>query len=354
MTTTQVNWVNIGLMIFSCIIAFFIPFELFLFSYAFLGPLHYLTEISWLHRRNYFTQGKKDYIFLVVLGILILLSSFLQQILGWFLPVNEDGTLKDVGLQNIVSKFDEISPTLIFLSFGAAMVMILVKNKTFKYLSYGLLFLLGLAMNSNEFYILLFAVFLPTLIHVFIFTGIFILLGALKGKSTSGYLSLLVFIACAISFFLLIPQSSYAVSDYARAAYDDSFFSLNYQVLYWFTPGMLQGIQSMDGLRDLIYKSTTGIIITRFIAFAYTYHYLNWFSKTSIIKWHEISKTGLGIIVLLWATALGLYAYDYKTGLTALYFLSFLHVLLEFPLNFQSFKQVGEQIKLRLSPSSKS
>src|SRR5438045_6620252 len=31
------------------------PFHVFLFAYAVLGPLHYLTEISWLHDRNYFT-----------------------------------------------------------------------------------------------------------------------------------------------------------------------------------------------------------------------------------------------------------------------------------------------------------
>ena len=31
---------------------------MFLFAYAFLGPLHYLTEISWLHDRQYFAKGK--------------------------------------------------------------------------------------------------------------------------------------------------------------------------------------------------------------------------------------------------------------------------------------------------------
>lgn len=64
MALTQVNYMNIGLMILSCIIAFFLPFELFLFSYAVLGPLHYLTEISWLHKRNYFSPGKSDYLLL--------------------------------------------------------------------------------------------------------------------------------------------------------------------------------------------------------------------------------------------------------------------------------------------------
>src|SRR6476620_636665 len=56
---TQVNYLNIALMIVSCLLAFRFPFELFLFSYAILGPLHYLTEISWLHERKYFTEDKR-------------------------------------------------------------------------------------------------------------------------------------------------------------------------------------------------------------------------------------------------------------------------------------------------------
>ncbi|MFN3940014.1 MAG: hypothetical protein ACK4IY_05470, partial [Chitinophagales bacterium] len=99
---------------------------------------------------------------------------------------------------------------------------------------------------------------------------------------------------------------------------------------------------------DAIYFSNTGILITRFIAYAYTYHYLNWFSKTSIIKWHDVPKQQLFIILTLWVLSVVLYASNYYTGLMALYFLSFLHVVLEFPLNFQSFKQIGEQLRMRL------
>ena len=40
MDTRQLNLLNIGLMIFSTVVAFILPFELFLFSYAVLGPLH--------------------------------------------------------------------------------------------------------------------------------------------------------------------------------------------------------------------------------------------------------------------------------------------------------------------------
>jgi hypothetical protein len=36
------------------------PFQLFLFSYIVIGPLHYLTEINWLEKQNYFLcQGSR-------------------------------------------------------------------------------------------------------------------------------------------------------------------------------------------------------------------------------------------------------------------------------------------------------
>src|ERR1700750_2694511 len=72
----QVNYLNIGLMIVSFFCALIRPFETFLFVYAFLGPLHYLTEISWLHDRNYFTKGKYDYLLLWTVGFLLSLEFF--------------------------------------------------------------------------------------------------------------------------------------------------------------------------------------------------------------------------------------------------------------------------------------
>src|SRR5438128_4598659 len=55
----RINYLSIGLMIGACLAAYVFPFELFLFSYAILGPLHYLTEISWLHERKYFTESER-------------------------------------------------------------------------------------------------------------------------------------------------------------------------------------------------------------------------------------------------------------------------------------------------------
>ena len=82
----------------------------------------------------------------------------------------------------------------------------------------------------------------------------------------------------------------------------------------------------------------------RLIAFAYTYHYLNWFSKTSIIKWHEVPRRRTAAMVVIWLGALALYAWDYDSGMAVLYFLSILHVMLEFPLDHLTFVGIGKEL----------
>ena len=72
----QINYINIGLMFMSAVLAFFMPFETFLFAYAFIGPLHYLTEISWLHDRQYFSKGKYDFAFLLIIGVILSIAAF--------------------------------------------------------------------------------------------------------------------------------------------------------------------------------------------------------------------------------------------------------------------------------------
>ena len=52
MSLNGLNHLNSGLMLLSVAVAAVLPFELFLFAYAILGPAHYLTQISWLHDRN--------------------------------------------------------------------------------------------------------------------------------------------------------------------------------------------------------------------------------------------------------------------------------------------------------------
>jgi hypothetical protein len=342
---TRINVVNIGLMIFSCIAAFIMPFEVFLFAYAFLGPLHYLTEISWLHDRQYFTKGKYDSIVLWVIGGIILLESLASRN-GWDLPFD-----------------NAFGNKIIFLALTGSILMVFVKNAYIKV--FGLFFILFIAQgifkgDPRDNFAFFIGALLPTLVHVFVFTGFFILYGALKSRSQSGLISFIVFIVCPILLFILFKDRTFIeVTKYGKDSYQaagEGFFTTNREfleklfhidfpqlkdaagnLLYYELPdGSQMAASDYTNAPQVVFHSQAGILLMRFIAFAYTYHYLNWFSKTEIIKWHKVPKARFIGVIILWIVSLVLYGVNYALGLRWLYFLSFCHVLLEFPLNVVS------------------
>ncbi len=89
-----------------------------------------------------------------------------------------------------------------------------------------------------------------------------------------------------------------------------------------------------------IYFYSFGIKTMQFITFAYANHYLNWFSKTFIIKWHKTTKIKIVSIIIVWILSVSHYLYNYKTGLYWLYILSLTLFILEFLLNITSVKNL--------------
>jgi hypothetical protein len=325
-TTAQINYLNIALMIGSCALAFVFPFELFLVSYAVLGPLHYLTEISWLHDHSYFTEHRPDrrkhrphrgWLFLVAVAMVALIAGLVA--------------VEGVGAR--LSPKWEI--TFVYAVFVSALLVTEIKDRTARVISLVVACVLLGLLATSRFYVVA-AFFLVTIIHVLIFTGAFILYGSLKHRSISGILSLLVFLLCVISFFVSVP-AGHVPGEFVRASYR-SFNGLNTELIKLLHLGPAS--TSAD-----VYQSAGGLMIMRLIAFAYTYHYLNWFSKTSIIKWHQVPKARTVAIVLAWLGAVAFYAYDYDTGMLLFYFMSILHVMLEFPLNHRTFAEIGRQLQ---------
>jgi hypothetical protein len=325
-TTNQVNYLNLGLMVVSCVFAYIIPFELFLFAYAVLGPLHYLTEISWLHDRKYFVEAKRGRDKKARRAWLMLVAATLAVMLY--------GVIAERVLKQSVTPIWEIA--LFYLVFVMASELWLSRKRSTGMAVIALTAITLLFFSGSRYYAL-FAFFLITIIHVFVFTAAFILFGALKSKSRSGVLSLIVFVLCGLSFFVYAPSAlGHTVGDYARNSYS-SFQTLNAELIKIFQLGTGASVRE-------IYESSAGLTVMRFIAFAYTYHYLNWFSKTSIIKWHEIPRSRTAVIIGLWLIALGVYGYSYQAGMLMLYFLSVLHVMLEFPLNHHTLAGIGKEL----------
>jgi hypothetical protein len=400
----QINYLNMGLMALSAVLAYFLPFETFLFAYAFLGPLHYLTEISWLHDRNYFSKGKYDFIVLLVIGVLLSYAAF----------------AKDFGINvDFYESFVEANlfDKLIVLALFSAILFALVENIFVKIVSILLLFvfisgwLSPERADANRASTTVFALtsLVPTLIHVYVFTGLFMLYGALKSRSKTGLLSIVAFILFPIILVFMAPVNTKNnfLSDYGKKAYyadGEGFFYTNVSILdhfklskdplltnkqyldsivnkksadnqipvaerarisdslknklnenfivpnpeseYYMKPIPVKyaiPINGKDYYWNTVFFSTIGIMLMRFIAFAYLYHYLNWFSKTEVIRWHKVPKIRFAAVIILWLLACGAYAYDYSIGLNFLFFLSFTHVLLEFPLNIVSIVGIGTE-----------
>lgn len=313
-------------MICSGVLAFLFPFELFLVSYAILGPLHYLTEISWLHDRKYFTEDRPG-------------RRKRRPHRGWLILVAGAMFALIAGLVAVEGVGARLSPkweiTFVYAVFVCALLVTEIRDRTRQLITFGIAgALLGL-LATSRFYVIA-AFFLVTIIHVLVFTAAFILYGTLKQRSISGLVSLLVFVICVASFFVYAPASHQA-GEFVRASYR-SFNGLNTELIKLFHLG--PAATPAD-----VYQSVGGLMVMRLLAFAYTYHYLNWFSKTSIIKWHEVPGSRTVAIILVWLGAVACYAYDYDTGMLLFYFMSILHVMLEFPLNHRTFAEIGRQLK---------
>ena len=400
----KINYLNIGLMLVTMALAYYFPFETFLFAYAFLGPLHYLTEISWLHDRQYFTKGKYDFIPLLLIGIALSYAAFAKD--SGF-DMEFFNTFAELGL------FDK----LLVLALFSSLLFAFVKNLPVKIFSILFLFIFisgwfsedNKEMNQSSTTVFALTSLLPTLIHVYVFTGLFMLFGALKSRSKTGLISVAAFIILPIILIFVVPvkpKTNY-ISAYGKEAYyagGDGFFYTNVGILdhfklmnvpnftnkqyldsvvnknsptnqfpvvekkritdslsknlsaafldpnpdseYYMKPIPVNKaipVNPKDFYWSSVFFSTFGIMLMRFIAFAYMYHYLNWFSKTEVIRWHKVPKIRFAAVLLIWLAACGLYAYDYALGLSFLFFLSFTHVLLEFPLNMVSIVGIGKE-----------
>lgn len=315
MKTNTIHHLNTILILVSCLISYVIPFELFLFSYGILGPLHYLTEIGWLHKKQYFTKGKYDFIFLIITCLILVYWNYNPP------EIKHHGWVADI----------------ILLSLLVSIGLVFIKDWLYRFILIFISLIFISVANNSSYYFTWIAIFLPTIIHVFVFTWLFMIYGVLKEKSWAGLISIITLIGCGVLIFTFQPAGlGYTVSSYVQNSYA-MFSELNFRLINTFHLGNLTEVSQ-------VFTTNIGFVMMRFIAFAYTYHYLNWFSKTSVIKWHLVPKKTLIVTLLIWLISISLYIYDYNLGLKVLFLLSFLHVFLEFPLNIVSITGIGKEI----------
>ena len=182
--------------------------------------------------------------------------------------------------------------------------------------------------------VLYLALFVPTVIHVFIFTFFFMTQGAIRSKSGFGGLaSLMLLAAGSVAVFLSVDP--FFPDQFSREFMEASQFTKLHPKI-----GQLLGVKALHQIQV-------------FLVFAYTYHYLNWFSKTGVIKWHKVKSWKLVTAILVWIGSVVLYFVNMPLAIMCLFFLSLLHVFLELPLNVLSITDVGKAIGRLIVPKGK-
>jgi len=167
--------IHLGLMLSALALAYVLPFELLLIAYAVLGPAHYLTEISWLHDRQYFLSARPIALLLAAAAVVAVIVPD-----AW------------------------TSGLFIWIGFAAAAIGIGGISWTQRAVLLAILAAITVAMGTGREFVAVAAVLLPTLIHVCVFTLVFMTLGAWRSGSRSQAALVLIYLA-AIALILVLP-----------------------------------------------------------------------------------------------------------------------------------------------------
>jgi hypothetical protein len=329
--TSNSDWLNVGLLVLSLALAFALPFSLFLFSYAVLGPLHYITEINWLHQKDYFLRHKYWIWLFVIIGLIISFPPIAH--LSWFNLASKPQWFADL-VNQIVYWSDILLLSLLLL---ATSLLFLKKNWQII-----LFFIASLALSKLitqhvlQSFILV-GVFLPTIVHVYVFTFFFMVLGAVNSRTRASYIGLAIMALSPIMIVLVSVDPSFYI-------FIEPLKALELSQNFRFVNVMAEMFNATENGR-IVSMSAIGLKIQTFVAFCYTYHYLNWFGKVSTIGWRKsLTSKKIAIILIIWIGSIALFLYDYSTAYLSLFFMALLHIVLEFPLNVLSIKIVWKKL----------
>jgi hypothetical protein len=290
--------VHLALMLAAFGLTYLVPFELLLLAYVVLGPAHYATEISWLHDRKYFLPQQ---------GIAIALAALA-----------------------IGAAFVDNASWFGFAMWSAFVVCVMLAATTTAMQSM-LVFMVAIAvtamMLSNGLSIAVLGILLPTLVHVSLFTLMFMALGAWRSGDRIQWLTVALYVAAVVAILIAPPTAETLIPAFAKAGQE-------------YFANVAPALGRLFGIRGLQLDTR----LTSLLAFVYTYHYLNWFIKAEVIRWNSMTRNRLILVAAASAISTALYFYDYAFGFTVLLAFSLAHIVLEFPLDALALRQLGTAI----------
>jgi hypothetical protein len=260
--------VHLGLMLLALGIAYVVPFELLLLSYVILGPAHYTTEISWLHDRKYFLPHRGVAVVLAVIAAaaaMIDSASWLGFVMWSAFVVCALFAATTTGAQGVVLVIGALGLTALMYAHAPSLAML------------GML--------------------LPTLIHVSLFTLIFMTLGAFRSGSRLQAALIGVYLLAIGLILAFPPAASVVIPAFGEAARD-------------YFGNLAPALGRVFGIPHLILDGR----LTGLLAFVYTYHYLNWFIKADVIRWTDIPPARLVLVAAISAASTGLFFSTTRSG----------------------------------------
>lgn len=289
---------HLGLMLAALALTYLMPLELLLLAYVVLGPAHYATEISWLHDRKYFLPRRG-----IALGLAaVALIAALVDHASWF-------------------------GFIMWATFVICAVLAATTTAIQTMVLFMIALVLTVMMLMDGISIPILGILLPTLIHVSLFTLVFMTLGAYRSGEAVQWLLVALYLVAIAAILIAPPTAATRIPSFAQAGQE--YFS-----------NVAPALGRVLGVPNLRLDTR----LTSLLAFIYTYHYLNWFIKAEVVHWNKMSRNRLVLVIAASAASTALYFYDYALGFTVLLAFSLMHVVLEFPLNSLALRQLGAAI----------
>ena len=292
------------MLLFSAVAAWLFPLETFLVAGVIIGPFHYLTEIAWLRKKDfYFSTGIIPPTAYLAVTVFLCLAASLD------LKVHRGWTVYAVAGLLVLSFSTLIRSIPVLLG-----MLALVAGTKFLIHGYGLFL----------------AAFVPTVVHVYVFTFLFLVSGALRGKRASrfGAVNALLLLALPVLLLRLPATLPMGLPGHAWMQSEALFAGVHEYIAGLMGLGMHFNAGAA--------LEPNAILVFRFLAFIYLHHYLNWFAKTELLAWHKVSPRAWATVLVIYTVLITSYFFSFALGFYATYALSLLHVLLELPLNWQA------------------
>ena len=301
---------NFFALLVSAVAASLAPLQVFIFVYAFVGPLHYLTEIAWLKKKDFYLSGGavSERAYVAVAAVLCVAAS-----VDFYIHRGLTGYA--IGLMMVLSLGAIVKNPWVLLS-------ALIAGYVAKFFMHGLVFFV--------------AAILPTIVHVYVFTMLFMVSGVVREKRRTLLAWMNPVLLLGLPLALVSARWNYPAPGTYWIQAEQGFGSLHHYL------GTLLGHNLHPDATILADPSAAGLL--RFFAFIYLFHYLNWFAKTELLQWHRVSRRSWMWIAFLYSVSAGCYLWNFTVGFYLVNFLSLLHVFLEFPLNWHTGQFLGASV----------